>query len=49
MSREGLVHDGELADRVVRRSRDVDIVEVRMKSVRRVKSSSGLEQRLMLA
>ena len=29
--------------------RDVDVVEERVKSVRRVKSSSGLEQRLMLA
>ena len=49
MSRQGLAHDGELADRVLRGSRDVDVVEEHIKSVRRVKSSSGLEQRLMLA
>ena len=49
MSHEGFAHDGELADRVFRGSRDVDIVEERVKSVRRVKSSAGLEQRLMLA
>ena len=41
MSRDGLAHDGELADRVLRGSRDVDIVEERIKSARRVKSSSA--------